>query len=47
MVTEPTIMVAIGNERISSDGTTTDPEIEALVRSRLDGIVAALATRAG
>ena len=35
-------MVAMGAERISSDGTTTDPEIEALVRARLDGIVAAL-----
>jgi NAD(P)H-dependent FMN reductase len=42
MVTEPAIMVATGNDRISSDGTTTDPEIEALVRARLDGIVAAL-----
>jgi chromate reductase, NAD(P)H dehydrogenase (quinone) len=42
MVTEPAIMVALGAERIASDGTTTDPEIEALVRARLDGIVAAL-----
>ena len=42
MVTEPAIMVATGNDRISSDGTTTDPEIEALVRARLDAIVAAL-----
>jgi chromate reductase len=42
MVTEPAIMVATGNDRISSDGTTSDPEIEALVRARLDGIVAAL-----
>ena len=43
MVTEPAIMVATGNDRISSDGTTTDPEIEALVRARLDAIVVALA----
>ena len=42
MVTEPAIMVAMGAERISSDGTTTDPEVEALVRARLDGIAAAL-----
>jgi chromate reductase, NAD(P)H dehydrogenase (quinone) len=42
MVTEPAIMVAMGAERIASDGTTTDPEIEALVRARLDGIVEAL-----
>jgi hypothetical protein len=42
LVTEPPIMVATGNDRISSDGTTSDPEIEALVRARLDGIVAAL-----
>jgi len=42
MVTEPAIMVAKGNERISSDGSTTDPEIETLVRARLDAIVAAL-----
>lgn len=45
MVTEPPIMVVTGNERISSDGTTTDPEIEALIRARLDGIVAALTRR--
>ena len=45
MVTEPAIMVALGAERISSDGTTTDPEIESLVRARLDGIVAALTQR--
>jgi hypothetical protein len=46
MVTEPPIMVVTGNDRISSDGTTTDPEIDALVRARLEGIVAALAERA-
>jgi NAD(P)H-dependent FMN reductase len=45
MVTEPAIMIATGNDRISSDGTTTDPEIEALVKARLDGIVAALTQR--
>ena len=45
MVTEPAIMVATGTERIASDGTTTDPEIEALVTGRLDGIVAALNQR--
>ncbi|MGH9133191.1 MAG: NAD(P)H-dependent oxidoreductase [Ilumatobacteraceae bacterium] len=45
MVTEPPIMVATGTDRIASDGTTTDPEIEMLIRARLDGIVAALAER--
>ena len=42
MVTEPAIMVATGTERISSDGTTTDPEIEMLVRARLEAVLAAL-----
>ena len=45
MVTEPAIMVATGNERISSDGTTTDPEIDMLVRARLEAVVAALNQR--
>ena len=45
MVTEPAIMVVTGADRIASDGTTTDPEIESLVRARLDGIVTALTQR--
>jgi chromate reductase len=45
MVTEPAIMVATGTERIASDGTTTDPEIETLVRARLEAIVAAFNQR--
>jgi chromate reductase len=45
MVTEPAIMVATGNDRISSDGTTTDPEIETIVQARLAAIVAALNQR--
>jgi chromate reductase len=47
MVTEPAIMVATGSDRISSDGTTTDAEIEALVLARLEGVVAALVERTG
>jgi NAD(P)H-dependent FMN reductase len=45
MVTEPAITIATGNDRIASDGTTTDPAIEELILARLGGIVAALAER--
>ena len=35
MVSEPVVQIAKGAERIGADGTTSDPEIEDLVRQRL------------
>lgn len=35
MVSDPVVQIAKGAERISADGTTTDPEIEDLIRQRL------------
>lgn len=40
VVNEPTIQIVKGAGRIAADGTTTDPEIEALVTRRLATIVA-------
>lgn len=42
LVNEPEISLAVGFERLSGDGQTSDPEIEALVRARLANLVAAL-----
>jgi len=38
MVSEPVVQIAKGAERISADGTTTDPEIEELIRQRLGNL---------
>ena len=35
MVSEPVVQIAKGAERISADGTTSDPEIENLINQRL------------
>ena len=35
VVSEPVVQIAKGAERISADGTTTDPEIESLIGRRL------------
>ena len=35
VVSEPVVQIAKGAERISADGTTTDPEIENLIAQRL------------
>ena len=35
VVSEPIVQIAKGAERISADGTTTDPEIETLIAQRL------------
>jgi len=43
MITEPNGAIVKGAERISPDGSTTDPEIEAVVHGRLQAIVTALA----
>ncbi len=43
VVEEPVVQVAMGSERISADGTTTDPAIEELVRAKLDATLEALA----
>lgn len=40
MVSEPVVQIAKGAEKISADGTTTDPEIEELIRQRLAKILA-------
>lgn len=42
MVTEPSGAIVKGAERISPDGSTTDPEIEAAVLARLRGIITVL-----
>lgn len=42
MITEPNGAFVKGAERISSDGSTTDPEVEAAVLARLRGIITAL-----
>ncbi len=44
VVSEPVVQVVKGAERIAADGTTSDPEIEALITTRLANIVAALPT---
>ena len=40
MVSEPVVQLAKGAEKISADGTTTDPEIEDLIRQRLETLLA-------
>jgi hypothetical protein len=40
MVSEPVVQIAKGAERISADGTTTDPEIEELIGQRLAALLA-------
>ncbi|CAB4707959.1 unannotated protein [freshwater metagenome] len=39
MLSEPSGQIAKGADRISANGTTTDPAIEALVRTRLQALV--------
>jgi chromate reductase len=39
MISEPSGQIAKGADRISANGTTTDPAIEALVRTRLQALV--------
>jgi len=46
MVTEPEIALVKGSTFVSADGTTTDPEVEALMAARLANLLAALAARA-
>lgn len=41
VVSEPVVQIAKGAERIDADGTTTDPQIEELIRQRMDALVAA------
>lgn len=45
VVEDPAVTIALGSERISSDGTTTDPEIETLVAAKLAAVLAALTAR--
>ena len=40
VITEPNGQIAKGAARIASDGSTTDPSIEALVRERLQALIA-------
>lgn len=42
LVVEPSLSFALGAQRISADGSCTDPEIEALVIARLAAVDAAL-----
>jgi chromate reductase, NAD(P)H dehydrogenase (quinone) len=42
VVEEPKVQIVFGAERIGADGTTTDPEVEPLVRAKLDAVVDAL-----
>lgn len=42
VVDEPRVQIVLGMNRIQSDGTTSDPEIEALVVAKLDAVVDAL-----
>jgi chromate reductase len=45
VVTEPEVAIPLGLERINADGTTSDPEIEAVLGARLAALVAALEAR--
>ena len=38
VVSEPVVQIAKGAERISADGSTTEPEIEELIRQRLGNL---------
>jgi NAD(P)H-dependent FMN reductase len=44
MITEPIGQIAKGAVHISSDGSTTDPTIEALVKQRLQALIAIVQT---
>ncbi len=45
LVDQPNGLFVKGAERISPDGTTTDPDVETAVRSRLDGLRLVLESR--
>jgi chromate reductase len=45
VVAEPAVQIAMGMTKISSDGTTTDPEVERLVTEKMANLVAALRAR--
>jgi hypothetical protein len=40
VITDPNGQIAKGATRIASDGSTTDPAIEALVKERLQALIA-------
>ena len=40
VISEPVVQIAKGAERISADGSTTDPEIETLIAQRLAALTA-------
>ena len=40
VISEPVVQIAKGAERISTDGSTTDPEIETLIAQRLAALTA-------
>jgi len=42
VVEEPVVQIVLGANRISADGTTTDPDVETLVRAKLEAVVEAL-----
>ena len=42
MISEPPVQIAKGAERITADGSTTDPEIEDLIAQRLSTIAATI-----
>lgn len=44
VITEPNGQIAKGAARISSDGSTTDPTIESLVKERLHALIATVQT---
>lgn len=46
VIDEPQVRLSFAGDRLAGDGTSTDPEIEALVRAKLDAIVAHLDSRA-
>lgn len=45
VVNEPAIQIVKGADRITADGSTTDPEVESLVRRRLESVAVALDAR--
>lgn len=45
VIAEPAVQIAMGMTKISSDGTTTDPEVEQLVTEKMANLVAALRDR--
>ena len=42
VVEEPAVQIVLGANRISADGTTTDPDVETLVQAKLEAVVEAL-----